>query len=98
PPDGLPSGRARVSVISLVVAEVNHLVPKRRQPSPSFTARVRLCPTSEPPVRSVIHCPLVQARAGSRLVSRGSARSTSAELPWASSVVAAPSLMARGQV
>jgi hypothetical protein len=53
-----------VSVISLVVAEVNHFVPWSRQRSPSRTARVRLCPTSDPPIRSVIHCPLVHARAG----------------------------------
>ncbi len=39
-PGGLPSGRANVIVISDVVAEVNHLVPYKRQVSPSRRATV----------------------------------------------------------
>ena len=54
--------------------------------------------TSLPPLRSVIHWPLVQNRAGSRLVRRGTARSIRAWLPVASNVRAAPSVMASGQV
>ena len=70
---GLPSGRASVSAMLDVVADVNHFVPYSRQPSPpgSRRATVSLCETSEPPVRSVIHCPLVHIVAGSRLVSSG---------------------------
>ena len=49
-------------------------------------------------MRSVIHWPLVQNRAGSRLVRRGTARSISAALPESSSVRAAPSVIASGQV
>ncbi len=55
-------------------------------------------PTSLPPVDSVIHWPLVQNVAGSRLVRRGRARAMSAWLPLSCSVRAAPSVMARGQV
>ena len=54
-------------------------------------------PTSEPPAVSVIHWPLVQNAAGSRLVRRGTARSMSAWLPESSSTRAAPSVMASGQ-
>lgn len=85
--------------MSAVVALVNHLVPDRRKRSPSARATVSVSPTSEPPVRSVIHWPDVQARSGSRLVRRGTARSTSARLPCAaSSVFAAPSVIASGQL
>ena len=98
-PGGLPSGRARVSAISAVVAEVNHLVPDSRQlPSASWRATVSDSPTSEPPVRSVIHCPEVHAVAGSVDRSRGTARAISAWLPLSSSVRAAPSVIASGQV
>ena len=81
---------------SAVVAEVNHFVPWSRQVSPSRTASVSLCETSEPPVRSVIHCPLVQNTAGSREVRCGRARSISAWSPMASRQRAAPSVMASG--
>ena len=71
-PAGFPSGRASASAISAVVAEVNHFVPKSRQPSAVRAARRSRCrTTSEPPVRSVIHCPLVHARRG---VARGEPR------------------------
>ena len=66
PPGGLPSGRASVSAICEVTAEVNHLRPYSRHSAPSRSARVSERPTSEPPVVSVIHCPLVQNVAGSR--------------------------------
>jgi len=49
-------------------------------------------------VVSVIHWPLVQKLAGSREVRCGSARSINARLPDSSSVRAAPSVMASGQV
>ena len=55
-------------------------------------------PSELPPVDSVIHWPLVQKVAGSRLVRRGRARSMSGRLPLSCSVRAAPSVMARGQV
>ncbi len=100
-PSGLPSGRARVNAISAVVAEVNHLVPLRRQPpgaSGSLRATVWVSDTSLPPVRSVIHWPEVQARAGSRAIRRGTARSITAWLPASSSVRAAPSVIASGQL
>jgi hypothetical protein len=68
-------------------------------PLPStLRAMVSLVPTSEPPVRSVIHWPLVQKRSGSRVVSRGTARSMSGWLPVSSRVRAAPSVIASGQV
>jgi hypothetical protein len=92
------SGRASVSAICDVTAEVNHLRPKSRQCSPSATARVSVRPTSEPPVVSVIHWPLVQHVAGSREVSRGTARSISSRTPVSSNVRAAPSVIASGQV
>ena len=82
--------------MSAVVALENHFTPWSRQPSPSARATVSLSPTSEPPVRSVIHCPEVHMRAGSRLVRRGMARSMSAALPCATRVRAAPSVIARG--
>jgi hypothetical protein len=68
-PAGLPSGRPRVSAISAVVAEVNHLVPYSRQPpAPSWRATVSVVrPTSEPPVRSVIHWPEVHMRSPDRV-------------------------------
>ena len=57
-----PSGRASVSAICEVIADVNHFLPYSRQPSASVrSARVRVVPTSDPPVDSVIHWPLVQA-------------------------------------
>jgi hypothetical protein len=83
--------------MSAVDAELNHFVPYRRQPSGEARATVSVRPTSDPPVRSVIHWPLVHARAGSREVSRGTARATSAALPASSSVRAAPSVIASGQ-
>ncbi len=98
-----------MSAICDVVADENHFVPNKRNlpriaicavppsadPATAF-ATVSEIATSEPPVRSVIHCPLVHALAGSRDVSRGSARSTSAELPDATSVRPAPSVIASG--
>ncbi len=83
--------------MSAVLAEVNHFVPVRRHTASSRTATVSDRPTSEPPARSVIHWPEVQAYPGSRLIRRGSARSSSARSPWAVSVAAAPSVMAKGQ-
>ena len=76
---------------------MNHLVPHRRQVPSTCRAMVSLAPTSEPPVRSVIHWPEVHMRAGSREVSRGTARSMSSALPASSSVRAAPSVIASGQ-
>lgn len=77
---------------------MNHFLPYNRQP-PSASGRATISerPTSEPPVVSVIHCPLVQNRAGSRAVSRGTARSASSRFPEASRVRAAPSVIASGQ-
>ena len=99
PPGPLPSGRASVKAICDVIAEVNHFLPYRRHsPFASCAARVNDAPTSEPPVDSVIHCPLVQARSGSRLVSRGTACSISFALPATLRVRAAPSVIANGQV
>ena len=43
----------------------------RIEVSPTCRAIVSLCETSEPPMRSVIHCPLVHITAGSRLTRRG---------------------------
>jgi hypothetical protein len=94
----LPSGRASVSAMSAVTAEVNHFVPVRRHTDPSWTATVSERPTSDPPARSVIHCPEVHACCGSRLVSRGTARSISSRSPCASNVAAAPSVIASGQL
>ena len=68
------------------------------QPFAAGTARVALVPTSDPPVVSVIHWPLVQNWRGSRLVRCGTARSISAWLPAAMSALAAPSVMASGQL
>jgi hypothetical protein len=97
-PSGAPSGRASVSATSDVVALVNHFVPYRRQtPSPSRRATVSVPPTSEPPVVSVIHWPLVHALSGSR-ETRRSTTSTSAGPPWTSSVRAAASVIATGQL
>jgi hypothetical protein len=61
-----------VIAICDVVAEVNHLVPNRRWEysgaagSVAILAIVDVPDTSEPPVRSVIHCPEVQKERGSR--------------------------------
>src|SRR5664280_565917 len=66
-PAGAPSSRASTTATSLVTAEQNHFSPLSRQPpSAPRLARVLVRPTSLPPVASVIHCPLVQATAGSR--------------------------------
>ena len=81
-----------------LTADVNHLRPYSRHAPSCRTARVCERPTSEPPVVSVIHCPLVQNVAGSRAVRCGSARSISVALPDSSSVRAAPSVIASGQV
>jgi hypothetical protein len=54
-----------VSAIWLAAAEVNHFTPCSRQiPSASRRATVSESPTSEPPVLSVIHWPLVQKPRG----------------------------------
>ncbi len=84
--------------MGLVVAEVNHLRPYSRHAPSSNRATVSDRPTSEPPVDSVIHWPLVQKVAGSRLVRWGTARSMRGWLPELSKVRVAPSVMARGQV
>jgi hypothetical protein len=49
-------------------------------------------------VDSVIHCPLVHTKSGSRLVRRGTALAISASLREASNAVAAPSVIASGQL
>ncbi len=59
---------------------------------------VSVWPTSEPPVVSVIHWPLSHKLDASRLRKCGSARSISRALPEALSAVAAPSVIASGQV
>ncbi len=97
-PSGAPSGRASVRAISDVVALVNHLVPYRRHvPDPSLLATVPVRDTSDPPAVSVIHCPLVQAVAGSRVV-RWPTTAMSSRSPCNNSVRAAPSVMATGQL
>jgi len=95
-PSGLPSGRASVNAISDAVADVNHLVPYRRHWSPSLRATVSVRETSEPPVRSVIHWPLVHITAGSRLISRVTYSAISCWFPLPSRVRAAPSVIASG--
>uniref|UniRef100_A0A0S6YW43 Uncharacterized protein n=1 Tax=Mizugakiibacter sediminis TaxID=1475481 RepID=A0A0S6YW43_9GAMM len=70
----------------------------RHWPSAPRRASVSLRPTSEPPAVSVIHCPDSQNVAASRLRKRGTARAISAALPEAFSAVAAPSVIASGQV
>src|SRR5664280_170403 len=99
-PAGAPSSRASTTATSLVTAEQNHFSPLSRQPpSAPRLARVLVRPTSLPPVASVIHCPLVQATAGSRLSSRGSTRfRNSAATPSDCSTVTAPSVIATGQL
>src|SRR5690242_16743889 len=100
---GVPSsvssavGSARVPSLA-GVADVNHLVPYSRYVPPSHRAIVDVPLTSDPPVRSIIHCPDVQKRAGSREVSRVSARARRSSLPYNSSARAAPSLIASGQL
>src|ERR1017187_2612048 len=58
---------------------------------------VSLAATSDPPIRSVIHWPDVQARAGSRAVRRGSARAARSACPETKRGFAAPSGIASGQ-
>ena len=90
--------RARVRATWLSTDEVNHLQPcSSKLPSGSSTATVSLSETSLPPVRSVIHWPLVQSWRGSRLVRRGTTRCLSGSSACSSSVRAAPSVMASGQ-
>src|SRR5258705_13932397 len=93
--------RARVIAICEVVAEVTHLAPYNRYapapPSASGSATVDVVETSEPPARSVIHCPDVQKRAGSRDVSRSDASRVRAS-PCSSRNRAAPSVIASGQL
>ncbi len=97
-PAGLPSGRASASANSALMAEVNHLRPFKRQvPSASRRAVVSLIPTSEPPAVSVIHWPLIQNVAGSRLRRCGSTRSRSPAFDASRSAVATPSVIASGQ-
>ncbi len=96
PPGPFPSGLPSVSAICAVVAEVNHFVPYSFHPSGDFLATVCVSPTSEPPVRSVIHCPDVQNVAGSLDVRWGRARWISSWFPSDSSVRAAPSVIASG--
>ena len=65
------SVRPNASAICDVVADVNHLTPlSLHVPSSSGTPTVLVRETSEPPERSVIHCPEVQNSAGSRDVRR----------------------------
>jgi hypothetical protein len=60
--------RASSMAKSAVVALENHLKPEMDQLFPSIhSACVSVLPTSLPPGRSVIHCPLVQNLEGSRL-------------------------------
>jgi hypothetical protein len=83
--------------MSLVMAEANHLRPDNRQrPRSSWRATVSLPPTSEPPLVSVIHWPLIQSCFGSRLSKRGTARSISALLSLSCSTLSAPSVIASG--
>ncbi|OPZ07545.1 MAG: hypothetical protein BWZ07_03298 [Alphaproteobacteria bacterium ADurb.BinA280] len=85
--------------MSPTTAEVNHLRPVNRQcPSPSCQASVSVLPTSEPPASSVIHWPESQNVETSREVRRGTAWAINASLAEALSAVAAPSVMASGQV
>ena len=58
---------------------------------------VRTVVAHEPPLASVIHWPLVQKRAGSREVRRGTARATSSGEADRVRVRAAPSVIASGQ-
>jgi hypothetical protein len=96
PPAGFPSGRPSVSAICEVTAEVNHLRPYSRHAPFSSIARVCERPTSEPPVVSVIHWPLVQKVAGSRAMRCGTAWAISRALPDSIRVRAAPSVIASG--
>src|SRR5512134_721420 len=67
-----PSGRARVRTTSALATEVNHLSPQSRHcPSDPRRATVVDAPTSEPPVRSVIHCTPCQSASRSVAVRRG---------------------------
>jgi hypothetical protein len=71
-PAGAPSGRASVIATSALAFEQNHFSPWRRQvPPASRSARVVEAPTSEPPVRSVIHCVPWRSAPGSVAVSAG---------------------------
>ena len=71
-PSGAPSGRASVSASSALATEVNHLSPHRRHcPSAPRRATVVEAPTSEPPVRSVIHCVPCQSASNSVVVRCG---------------------------
>src|ERR671927_1888191 len=90
--------RASVMAICDVVADVNHLVPYRRYWPFSSRATVDVPLTSEPPVRSVIHCPDVQNCSGSREVRCCSAVRFSSSSPYSSMQRAAPSLIASGQL
>jgi hypothetical protein len=55
-------------------------------------------PTSDPPVRSVIHCPEVQKTTASRETRRGKTRWRRSASPCTSIRRAAPSVIASGQV
>ena len=63
----------------------------------SHAAIVDVLPTSDPPVRSVIHWPEVQNSLGSREVKCASTGRTLSS-PWTSRNLAAPSVIANGQL
>src|SRR6185312_3918331 len=95
-PLSAPSGRASVSAACDVVADVNHFVPYNRNCDPSRLATVDVADTSDPPVRSVIHCPAVQNCAGSRDVRCPKAARWRSSDDINSRQRAAPSLIANG--
>ena len=81
-PPGAPSGRASVRATSALALEQNHLSPHRRQAPPaSRRATVVEAPTSEPPVRSVIHCVPCASASKSVVVRRGRYAACSVSLP-----------------
>src|SRR5215467_11223818 len=101
-PSGAPSGRANATAIAASAAEQNHFSPLTRQTlgaSPAFGGRAVVVDRemSDPPCASVIHWPLVIARAESVETSRGSqAARTSASTSSRDNRAAAPSLIATG--
>src|SRR5262249_53661566 len=95
-----PLGLASAIAMDESMAEQNHFSPvMRHDPSAAGMPTVPLRLRSDPPVDSVIHCPLVTATAGSVEISRGSHGSrTDESTSERDSSAAAPSAIATGQV